>query len=303
MKRMTGECRLTTKHRGRLSHADGHVTAGTHPRAFHHRGGAPSPRRRNSATTQSRLVLRHAPSTANGRANTFFPVTPPRRMTTLQPYITSTFPLNASPVVVVNPRHPSTPPAPSLNMAEVTFAKQFLATLDARPVKLPSDHVADARKLSPQAAVPSPIPLPSSLTYSQSLTVHPPPPLQTTPKTRSYLPIHHHARPYIHLHNLSLHHLLNRIPNTNPHPPPPHPNYPATHPSQPRRRPHVHIRHQGPLRRPYRLHPRQDQDSARQEARAGQQDAGRGCRCCGERGGGAGRHVCWGADRGADGGY
>jgi len=40
-------------------------------------------------------------------------------------------------------------------MNEVTFARQFLTLLDARPIKLPSDYVADPRKLPAQSAVSS----------------------------------------------------------------------------------------------------------------------------------------------------
>ncbi|KAI9652403.1 MAG: hypothetical protein M1831_006812 [Alyxoria varia] len=50
-------------------------------------------------------------------------------------------------------------------MSEVQFAKQFLSTLDSRPVKLSSDHVLDARKLpaQPPFILPrNPKPFPSS---------------------------------------------------------------------------------------------------------------------------------------------
>ncbi|KAK4501044.1 hypothetical protein PRZ48_006850 [Zasmidium cellare] len=36
-------------------------------------------------------------------------------------------------------------------MSEVTFAKQFLATIDKRPIKLPADHVSDPRKYPNQS--------------------------------------------------------------------------------------------------------------------------------------------------------
>lgn len=39
------------------------------------------------------------------------------------------------------------------NMAEVTFAKQFLAALDARPVKLSPDHVEDPKGYPARSAV------------------------------------------------------------------------------------------------------------------------------------------------------
>ena len=38
-------------------------------------------------------------------------------------------------------------------MSEVSFAKQFLASLDSKPTKLSSDYVADPRKLPKQPAV------------------------------------------------------------------------------------------------------------------------------------------------------
>jgi hypothetical protein len=38
-------------------------------------------------------------------------------------------------------------------MSEVTFAKQFLATLDKKPIKLSSDHVSDPRKHPNQSPV------------------------------------------------------------------------------------------------------------------------------------------------------
>lgn len=38
-------------------------------------------------------------------------------------------------------------------MSEVTFAKQFLATIDKRPIKLPADHVSDPRKYPNQSPV------------------------------------------------------------------------------------------------------------------------------------------------------
>ena len=38
-------------------------------------------------------------------------------------------------------------------MSEVTFAKAFLATLDKRAIKLPADHVGDARKYPSQSPV------------------------------------------------------------------------------------------------------------------------------------------------------
>ncbi|KAL9082005.1 MAG: hypothetical protein Q9159_006801 [Coniocarpon cinnabarinum] len=37
-------------------------------------------------------------------------------------------------------------------MSEVTFAKQFLTVLDSKPQKLPSDYVADPKKLATQSA-------------------------------------------------------------------------------------------------------------------------------------------------------
>lgn len=66
-------------------------------------------------------------------------------------------------------------------MAEVVFAKHFLATLDNRPIKLASDHVADPRKLPAQSAVRSPsrhppfraTPRSVQLTLSRP-SVHPP---------------------------------------------------------------------------------------------------------------------------------
>ena len=39
------------------------------------------------------------------------------------------------------------------NMAEVAFAKQFLAALDPRPVKLSPDHVQDPKEYPPRTAV------------------------------------------------------------------------------------------------------------------------------------------------------
>ncbi|KAF2163527.1 hypothetical protein M409DRAFT_68448 [Zasmidium cellare ATCC 36951] len=36
-------------------------------------------------------------------------------------------------------------------MSEVTFAKQFLATIDKKPIKLPADHVSDPRKYPNQS--------------------------------------------------------------------------------------------------------------------------------------------------------
>ncbi|KJX92134.1 hypothetical protein TI39_contig5910g00008 [Zymoseptoria brevis] len=36
-------------------------------------------------------------------------------------------------------------------MSEVTFAKQFLATLDKRPIKLPADHISDPRQYPNQS--------------------------------------------------------------------------------------------------------------------------------------------------------
>jgi hypothetical protein len=38
-------------------------------------------------------------------------------------------------------------------MSELAFCKQFLSALDARPIKLSSDHIADARQYPAQAAV------------------------------------------------------------------------------------------------------------------------------------------------------
>jgi hypothetical protein len=38
-------------------------------------------------------------------------------------------------------------------MSEVTFAKQFLATLDKKPIKLPADHVSDPRQYPSQSPV------------------------------------------------------------------------------------------------------------------------------------------------------
>lgn len=35
-------------------------------------------------------------------------------------------------------------------MTELTFAKSFLSTLDSRPIKLPSDHIADPQTFSPK---------------------------------------------------------------------------------------------------------------------------------------------------------
>ena len=38
-------------------------------------------------------------------------------------------------------------------MSEVTFAKQFLATIDKKPIKLPADHVSDPRQYPNQSPV------------------------------------------------------------------------------------------------------------------------------------------------------
>ena len=46
-------------------------------------------------------------------------------------------------------------PEPFANMTEVAFAKQFLAALDARPVKLSADHVEDPRSYPARSAVRS----------------------------------------------------------------------------------------------------------------------------------------------------
>lgn len=40
-------------------------------------------------------------------------------------------------------------------MTELSFAKSFLATLDSRPVKLQSDHVADPKTFEPKGPVRS----------------------------------------------------------------------------------------------------------------------------------------------------
>jgi Blt1 N-terminal domain len=42
---------------------------------------------------------------------------------------------------------------PPTKMSELSFAKQFLATLDTRPVQIPSDHVEDTRKQPAQSGV------------------------------------------------------------------------------------------------------------------------------------------------------
>lgn len=57
------------------------------------------------------------------------------------------------------------------NMTEVAFAKQFLAALDARPVKLSADHVEDPRSYPARSAVCS---SPSSLSYLSILPPRPP---------------------------------------------------------------------------------------------------------------------------------
>jgi len=46
-------------------------------------------------------------------------------------------------------------------MSEVSFAKSFLAPLDKRAIKLPADHVSDAKKYPAQSPVSIPRSLPS----------------------------------------------------------------------------------------------------------------------------------------------
>lgn len=45
------------------------------------------------------------------------------------------------------------PPTDRSEMNEIAFARQFLTALDSRPIKLPSDHVADPRGFPAQGAV------------------------------------------------------------------------------------------------------------------------------------------------------
>ena len=44
-------------------------------------------------------------------------------------------------------------------MTELSFAKSFLSTLDARPIKLQADHVADPKTFEPKGPVSNPTPL------------------------------------------------------------------------------------------------------------------------------------------------
>jgi hypothetical protein len=53
----------------------------------------------------------------------------------------------------------------SVTMAELAFCKTFLTALDARPAKLSSDHIADARQFPAQGAVRPSIPYPSTDHY------------------------------------------------------------------------------------------------------------------------------------------
>lgn len=76
-------------------------------------------------------------------------------------------------------------------MSELAFCKSFLTALDARPVKLSSDHIADARQYPAQGAVrssnPSSNPDQSTQTNAQQYTLprlpHPPHPQRPNPKT------------------------------------------------------------------------------------------------------------------------
>lgn len=56
-------------------------------------------------------------------------------------------------------------------MSELTFCKSFLSALDARPVKLSSDHIADARQYPAQGA------------YTLPRLPHPPHPQRPNPKS------------------------------------------------------------------------------------------------------------------------
>lgn len=58
-----------------------------------------------------------------------------------------------SPTLYSSYPFPHLTPGDIVKMAEVSFAKQFLAALDARPVKLSPDHVEDPKGYPARNAV------------------------------------------------------------------------------------------------------------------------------------------------------
>ncbi len=73
-------------------------------------------------------------------------------------------------------------------MSEVTFCKSFLTALDARPVKLSSDHIADARQYPAQGAVRLGIPFPLPRTLQHTRTI-PTDTKNSTPSPASHTPL------------------------------------------------------------------------------------------------------------------
>lgn len=90
----------------------------------------------------------------NGRRR---PPPPPETLYTSYPF----------PTLSTNPRELAT-------MTEVTFAKQFLAALDSRPLKLSADHVEDPRSYPARSAVSSSSPLAHSLSVAPVAPSTPP---------------------------------------------------------------------------------------------------------------------------------
>ncbi|KAK8094367.1 hypothetical protein PG997_001052 [Apiospora hydei] len=82
---------------------------------------------------------------SNASNNNKRPPPPPETLYTSYPF----------PTLSTNPRDLAT-------MTEASFAKQFLAALDSRPVKLSADHVEDPRSYPARAAVLHPPPRPET---------------------------------------------------------------------------------------------------------------------------------------------
>jgi hypothetical protein len=85
-------------------------------------------------------------------------------------------------------------------MSELAFCKSFLTALDARPAKLSSDHIADARQYPAQGAVSAPITLTTPVanflhsTPSLASQTHPTP-LAPSPKPPAMPPPLHYPSP------------------------------------------------------------------------------------------------------------
>lgn len=79
-------------------------------------------------------------------------------------------------------------------MSELAFCKSFLSALDARPVKLSSDHIADARQYPAQGAVRSVLSYAHKTPTECIAIVHAAPPPTSAPPTAPNPKVHRRQR-------------------------------------------------------------------------------------------------------------